>query len=84
MAEFIQRLLEQLGHNPTIAATGLDALHFLSTDQFEIAVIDRRPRAASTAADSAWPGSRIASRALKLALTITSPSPLHFPSSPHR
>lgn len=40
-AEFVQRGLEQLGHNPVVAATGLDALHLLSTEQFDVAVIDR-------------------------------------------
>jgi len=40
-AEFVQRGLEQLGHNPAVVATGLDALHLLSTEQFDVAVIDR-------------------------------------------
>ena len=40
-AGFIQRGLEQLGHNPVIAANGVDALHLLSTEQFDVAVIDR-------------------------------------------
>ena len=40
-AEFIQRGLEQLGHNPIVASTGIDALHLLSTAQFDVAVIDR-------------------------------------------
>ena len=40
-AEFIQRGLEELGHNPVIASTGVDALHLLSTEQFDVAVIDR-------------------------------------------
>jgi two-component system, OmpR family, response regulator len=40
-AEFIQRGLEELGHNPIIASTGVDALHLLSTGQFDVAVIDR-------------------------------------------
>ena len=40
-AEFIQRGLEELGHNPVIAANGIDALHLLSTEQFDVAVIDR-------------------------------------------
>ena len=41
MADFIQRGLEQLGHNPVVAANGVDALHLLSTEQFDVAVIDR-------------------------------------------
>jgi two-component system OmpR family response regulator len=41
MADFIQRGLEQLGHNPVIAQGGIDALHLLSTEQFDVAVIDR-------------------------------------------
>lgn len=40
-ADFIRRGLEQLGHNPAVAADGIDALHFLSTEQFDVAVIDR-------------------------------------------
>lgn len=40
-ADFIQRGLEQLGQNPVVAADGLDALHLLSTEQFDVAVIDR-------------------------------------------
>jgi two-component system OmpR family response regulator len=40
-AQFIQRGLEQLGHNPVVAADGIDALHLLSTEQFDVAVIDR-------------------------------------------
>ncbi len=40
-ADFIQRGLEQLGHNSVIASNGLDALHLLSTEQFDVAVIDR-------------------------------------------
>ena len=40
-ADFIQRGLEELGHNPLVAQNGIDALHFLSTEQFDVAVIDR-------------------------------------------
>jgi len=40
-AEFIQRGLEELGHNPVVLNNGLDALHLLSTEQFDVAVIDR-------------------------------------------
>lgn len=40
-ADFIQRGLEQLGQNPVVAADGIDALHLLSTEQFDVAVIDR-------------------------------------------
>ena len=40
-AGFIQRGLEQLGHNPAVATDGIDALHLLSTEQFDVAVIDR-------------------------------------------
>ena len=40
-ARFVQRGLEQLGHNSVVAADGIDALHLLSTEQFDIAVIDR-------------------------------------------
>ena len=40
-ADFIQRGLEQLGHNPVAVADGVDALHLLSTEQFDVAVVDR-------------------------------------------
>lgn len=40
-AEFIRHGLEQLGHDVTIAESGSDALHLLSTEQFDVAVIDR-------------------------------------------
>jgi two-component system OmpR family response regulator len=40
-ADFIQHGLEQLGHNPVVAANGVDALHLLSTEQFDVAVVDR-------------------------------------------
>ena len=40
-ADFIQRGLEQLGHNPAVVTDGIDALHLLSTEQFDVAVIDR-------------------------------------------
>lgn len=40
-ADFIQRGLEQLSHNPTVAVDGIDALHLISTEQFDVAVIDR-------------------------------------------
>ena len=40
-ADFIRRGLEQLGHNPAVAVDGIDALHSLSTEQFDVAVIDR-------------------------------------------
>jgi two-component system, OmpR family, response regulator len=40
-ADFIQHGLEQLGHNPTVAISGVDALHLISTEQFDVAVIDR-------------------------------------------
>lgn len=41
MADFIQHGLEQLGHNPLAVKSGIDALHLLSTEQFDVAVIDR-------------------------------------------
>lgn len=40
-ADFIQRGLKQLGHNPVVAPSGIDALHLISTEQFDVAVIDR-------------------------------------------
>jgi two-component system OmpR family response regulator len=41
MAEFIGRGLGELGHNVVRAATGADALHLLSTEDFDIAIVDR-------------------------------------------
>ena len=40
-AEFIQRGLAELGHNPVVAATGTDALHLLVAEGFDLAVVDR-------------------------------------------
>ena len=40
-AEFIRRGLGELGHNVAVAATGTDALHLLTSDQFDVAVVDR-------------------------------------------
>jgi two-component system OmpR family response regulator len=41
MAEFIERGLGELGHNVTVAGTGTDALHLLSTEDFDVAIVDR-------------------------------------------
>jgi two-component system OmpR family response regulator len=40
-AEFIRRGLDELGHNPVVAGSGFDALHLLSTEEFDIAILDR-------------------------------------------
>ena len=40
-AEFIRRGLGELGHNPVVTDNGIDALHFLSTDRFDLAILDR-------------------------------------------
>lgn len=40
-AEFIRRGLRELGHNVVVAADGFDALHLLSTEQLEVAILDR-------------------------------------------
>ncbi|HKC02382.1 MAG TPA: response regulator transcription factor [Sphingomicrobium sp.] len=40
-AEFIRRGLGELGHNPVVADNGIDALHLLSTDRFDLAILDR-------------------------------------------
>ena len=40
-AEFIQRGLDELGHNAIVAGDGLDALHLLSTESFDVAIVDR-------------------------------------------
>jgi two-component system, OmpR family, response regulator len=40
-AGFIRRGLRELGHNVILTADGLDALHLLSTEEFDLAVLDR-------------------------------------------
>ena len=40
-AHFIRRGFEELGHNPVVMANGLDALHLLSTEPFDVAIVDR-------------------------------------------
>src|SRR5438067_5432407 len=40
-AEFIHRGLSELGHNPVIADNGVDALHMISTGDFDVAILDR-------------------------------------------
>jgi two-component system, OmpR family, response regulator len=40
-AEFISRGLRELGHNVVPAADGIDAMHLLSAEQFDVAIVDR-------------------------------------------
>jgi two-component system OmpR family response regulator len=40
-AEFIRRGLRELGHNALVTANGLDAMHLLSTEQLDVAILDR-------------------------------------------
>jgi two-component system OmpR family response regulator len=40
-AEFITRGLRELGHNVLRTADGVDSLHLLATEQFDIAILDR-------------------------------------------
>jgi two-component system, OmpR family, response regulator len=40
-AEFIRRGLRELGHNVVVTGDGLDALHMLSTEQMDVAIVDR-------------------------------------------
>lgn len=40
-ADFIESGLKELGHNPVVVGDGIDALHLLSTEQIDLAVIDR-------------------------------------------
>lgn len=40
-AEFIRGGLRELGHNVLVADDGLDAMHLLSTEQLDIAILDR-------------------------------------------
>ena len=41
MARFIRRGLGELGHSPIVTANGTDALHLLSTGEFDVAILDR-------------------------------------------
>jgi two-component system OmpR family response regulator len=40
-AEFIRRGLGELGHNVLVAADGLDAMHLISTEELDVAILDR-------------------------------------------
>jgi two-component system OmpR family response regulator len=40
-AEFIRRGLGELGHNPVVTDNGVDALHMLSTGEYDVAILDR-------------------------------------------
>lgn len=40
-AEFVRRGLRELGHNVVLTSDGLDALHVLSTEQVDVAILDR-------------------------------------------
>lgn len=40
-AEFIQRGLGELGHNVAVADNGIDALHLILVEEFDIAIVDR-------------------------------------------
>jgi len=40
-AEFIRRGFSELGHNAVVIGNGVDALHVLSTCEFEVAILDR-------------------------------------------
>lgn len=40
-AEFVRKGLSELGHNVLIAKDGQSALHFLSTEAFDVSIIDR-------------------------------------------
>lgn len=40
-AEFIQRGLGELGHNVIVAPDGLDALHLITLEQLDVAILDR-------------------------------------------
>ena len=40
-AGFISRGLDEIGHNVLVTADGLDALHLLSTEQIDVAILDR-------------------------------------------
>jgi len=40
-AEFIRRGLDELGHNALVTGDGTDALHLLSIEDFDVAILDR-------------------------------------------
>jgi two-component system OmpR family response regulator len=40
-AEFIRKGLDELGHNMLVVPDGTDALHLLSTEDFDVAILDR-------------------------------------------
>lgn len=40
-AEFVRRGLDELGHNATVTEDGSEALFLLSTEQFDLAILDR-------------------------------------------
>ena len=40
-AEFIRRGLRELGHNVMVTKDGIDAMHALSVQQFDVAILDR-------------------------------------------
>lgn len=40
-AEFIRRGLDELGHNVLLTGDGLDAMHLLTTEQLDVAIVDR-------------------------------------------
>jgi two-component system OmpR family response regulator len=40
-AEFIQRGLSELGHNVLVSGNGVDALHLLLLEEFDLAIVDR-------------------------------------------
>jgi two-component system OmpR family response regulator len=40
-AEFIQRGLGELGHNVVMASDGLDAMHLITAEQLDVAILDR-------------------------------------------
>ncbi|HEV2594970.1 MAG TPA: response regulator transcription factor [Sphingomicrobium sp.] len=39
--EFVRRGLRELGHNPLLTASGVDALHLLLVENFDLAILDR-------------------------------------------
>jgi two-component system, OmpR family, response regulator len=40
-AEFIRHGLSELGHNPVVTNNGIDALHLLTTGEFDVGILDR-------------------------------------------
>ncbi len=57
-AEFIRRGLRELGHNVILTDDGFDALHLLSIEQLDVAILDRMLPGSTAFRSSAAPERR--------------------------